>query len=103
MAWKKFENFYADMGKRPKGMTLDRIDVNGDYSPENCRWADRKTQARNKRNNHLIEHAGETLTLAEWAERANMPQWKLKQRLTRDGLTFAEAIINGDRRSGEVR
>jgi len=101
--WLKFENFYSDMGNRPEGTTIDRIDVNSGYEPDNCRWADRKTQARNKRNNHVIEHGGETLTMAEWAERSDMPQWKLKQRLTRDGIPFAEAIIDGDRRKGAAQ
>jgi hypothetical protein len=98
--WSDFDAFYSDMGPRPEGMTLDRIDVNGDYSPENCRWADRKVQARNKRNNRFIEHGGVVATMAEWAEKANMPQWKLKQRIDRDGIPFHEAIVNGDRREG---
>jgi len=96
--WESFENFYADMGSKPDGMTLERIDVNSDYSKENCVWADRKAQANNKRNNHFVTFNGQKKTLAQWAEYYSIPVWKLNQRIIRDGLDFSEAIINNDRR-----
>jgi hypothetical protein len=52
--WESFENFFQDMGEKPTGMTLDRINVNGNYEPKNCRWATRQEQAKNKRKCKLL-------------------------------------------------
>jgi hypothetical protein len=104
-SWKKFENFYKDMGKRPEGTSIDRIDVNGDYCSENCRWATRQIQNNNTRKNKYITHNGETKTLSEWSRVYNIPVWKLSQRMLRDNLSFEEAILSNDRRykSGLVK
>lgn len=54
LRWMEFKNFYADMGDRPKGVSMDRIDHNGNYEPGNCRWASKREQARNMRSNVWI-------------------------------------------------
>lgn len=79
--WKcSFEHFLADLGERPGGTTLDRIDNGGDYTPENCRWADVKTQGRNQRTNVLLTWNGETLSAPEWAERTGIPVAAIRHR-----------------------
>jgi hypothetical protein len=66
--WLKFENFIADMGDRPSSdHSLDRINVDGNYEPNNCRWATRNEQANNKRSNHLITYEGQTLNITKWS------------------------------------
>lgn len=93
--WKQgFEHFFQDMGHRPKGASLERCDVNGDYTPENCRWAlTWREQMQNKRNNVLLTHDGETLCATEWARRQGVPKSTALARLQR-GLPF-EQIFAG--------
>lgn len=82
-----FRNFYEDMGSRPEGYTLDRIDNDGDYCPENCRWATSKTQNRNRSNNALITYNGETKTLKEWSEILGLSYGMLVMRHCKYGWT----------------
>lgn len=85
-----FVNFFKDMGTRPgKEYSLDRIDNNGDYSPENCRWTDVKTQNNNRRSNVFLTCRGETLTETQWAERIGVKVGVLHQRLQRMPLEQA--------------
>lgn len=83
--WREsFENFLADMGERPEGKTLDRYpDKNGNYEPENCRWATYQEQNRNRRSNSLLTYNGVTKCIAEWAAEFNVNadaiSWRLKR------------------------
>lgn len=89
--WMDFQNFLSDMGERPEGMTLDRIDNDKGYSPDNCRWATNKQQQRNKTNNKLITYKGETKTLADWADDLGLDYYRVLQRMF-NGWEFEDAI-----------
>ena len=92
-----FENFLADMGARPEGMSLDRIDVHGDYTPENCRWADRITQARNSVQVVWVEIQGVRKRLVEWCKHYNISINTVRDRVKYYGLTYEEAITKPKR------
>lgn len=63
--WNSFECFLQDMGEKPDGLTLDRIDVNGNYEPGNCRWATQEQQQNNRRNNAYVELNGQRMTITK--------------------------------------
>lgn len=70
--WMRWVGFKEDMGWAPDGLTLDRIDNDGNYEKENCRWATMSTQIRNSRKAFMIEFNGERLNLCEWASRTGL-------------------------------
>ena len=82
LRWNDFRNFLADMGQRPAGKTIDRIDNSKGYEPENCRWATPKEQARNTRQNVTFEFNESRRCLAEWSELFNIRyatlRWRVK-------------------------
>lgn len=94
--WKDFRNFLSDMGARPKGKTLDRKNVNGPYSPQNCRWATPLEQANNKRNTRLLTLNERTMSLADWARELGFTQQMLSQRIL-SGLTDYQALTKPKR------
>lgn len=78
-----FTAFYEDMGSKSKGMTLERINTNGDYEPGNCRWATWREQANNKRTNRLITYEGKTKTVAQWSRETGIANINITDRLKR--------------------
>lgn len=90
--WNDFQNFYDDMFPTwTKGLTVERIDVNKGYSPENCRWATRTEQARNKRNNKNFTINGQTKCLTEWCEIFQIEYSPVQHRLN-DGWDIETAL-----------
>jgi len=90
--WRTWENFYADMGERPLGKSIERIDNDGPYSLENCRWATPTEQNRNKRSNVRYHFMGRDLTISEWCELTGIPRPRLRARLSTYKWPIARAL-----------
>lgn len=97
-----FENFLEDMGERPsKEFSLERIDFNGDYAPENCLWADNYSQSRNKSTNVWVEYEGKMMILKDFARLVDVDYVRLSERASRLGISPLDAYKQIDKNFSE--
>lgn len=100
--WHDFALFLADMGERPDGLTIERIDNNRGYEPGNCRWATSLEQGRNKRNNVILTHAGRSMPISAWAAETGLGFQNIWNR-HRSGWTDSDAVTKPIGPSGKKR
>lgn len=93
----KFADWAKEHGYQ-ENLTLDRIDPNGNYTPENCRWATNKQQQRNKNDNRIITFNNESYTLAEWAEKTGINRSTISSRIDKLGWTIETALTTPPKR-----
>lgn len=90
--WFEFASFLLDMGERPEGTALDRIDNSKGYEPGNCRWATPKEQANNKRNNVVLSYRGRQQTVAQWAREQGLSYHTLSRRIGKLGWSVERSL-----------
>lgn len=90
--WESFEKFFEDMGVRPEGTTLDRINPHGNYEPSNCRWADNHIQATNKTNSRYLTLNGVTRHISEWEKITGIKRRTISARILSYGWSVEEAL-----------
>ena len=90
--WDDFEAFLEDMGERPPGLTLDRIDTNGDYTKTNCRWASRAEQSRNTRRTKFVTLDGKQMCVADAATMLGMHSQDIYRRVRTHKVSHQEAL-----------
>jgi hypothetical protein len=79
--WDKFENFLADMGEKPPGLTIERKRNSGNYTPTNCVWATHLTQMNNRRDNWVVTYRGQTMNVMAWSRKLGINHLTLRWRL----------------------
>lgn len=97
--WMSVENFIADMGERPARMTIERVNNNLGYTPENCRWATYAEQSRNTRRTRMFTFNGKTQCLEDWAREIGIDQSTLITRLRRHSVAESLGVPKGQMRA----
>lgn len=95
------KDLIADMGPCPEGLTLERIDNNGPYSPTNCRWTTQRQQCQNQRKTVRIMHDGRTLSLRGWAREKGIAYSTLRKRYEKGLPLFAAVQLGYSRRKAD--
>jgi hypothetical protein len=90
--WLSFENFLSDMGERPDGKSIERVNNNGNYEPDNCCWATTHDQSRNRQQTHMITYNGKTQCLKDWANELGINYASLRWRVIRQGWPVEDAF-----------
>lgn len=99
--WRKFENFYEDMGDPLENQTIERIDSDKDYSPENCKWATYAEQNRNTKNNNKITLNGKTQCLTDWCKEYGIKITTVLGRIERNWIV-EEALKTPTKKSSRI-
>ncbi|MGL5078572.1 MAG: hypothetical protein ACRDBG_22465 [Waterburya sp.] len=90
--WKEYKNFLADMGECPEKHSIERINNNGNYEPENCKWATAKEQMNNMSSNRLLTWHGESKTVQQWSEITKIKSATIRARIDRGGWSIEKAL-----------
>ena len=96
--WERFEDFFADMGHAPDGMSIERRNSNKGYEPKNCIWATRKEQSLNRRNNRYLKYNGKRLTAKEWTDETGLPKGTILYRIDVLGWSVEDALTTSVRK-----